>query len=35
MTKNIAQLIEEQENRLKLFDTRDPDVEYARTLGDP
>jgi hypothetical protein len=35
MTRKIAQLIEEQENRSKLFDTRDPDVEAARTLGDP
>jgi hypothetical protein len=35
MTRKIAQFIEEQENRSKLFDTRDPDVKAARTLEDP
>jgi hypothetical protein len=35
MTRRIAQLIEEQENRSKLFHTRDPDVEATRTLEDP
>jgi hypothetical protein len=35
MTRRIAQLIEEQENRSKLFRTRDPDVEATRTLEDP
>jgi hypothetical protein len=35
MTINIAQLIEEHENRSKLFDTRDPDVKATITLGDP
>jgi hypothetical protein len=35
MTRKITQLIEEWENRSNLFDTRDPDVEAARTLGDP
>jgi hypothetical protein len=35
MTRKITQLIEEQKNRSKLFDTRDPDVKDARTLGDP
>jgi hypothetical protein len=34
MTRKITQLIEEQENKSKLFDTRDPDVEAARTLED-
>jgi hypothetical protein len=34
MTRRIAHLIEEQENRSKLFNTRDPDVEAARTLED-
>jgi hypothetical protein len=32
MTRKIAQLIEEKENKSKLFDTRDPDVEAAKTL---
>jgi hypothetical protein len=35
MTRRIAHLIEEQENKLKLFNTRDLDVEVARTLEDP
>jgi hypothetical protein len=35
MTRRIAQLIEEQENKSKLFDTRDLDVKAARTLEDP
>jgi hypothetical protein len=35
MTRRITHLIEEQENRSKLFNTRDPDVEVARTLEDP
>jgi hypothetical protein len=35
MTRRIAHLIEEQENRSKLFNTRDPNVEVARTLEDP
>ena len=34
MTRKIAQLIEEQENRSKLFDTRIPDVKAARELED-
>jgi hypothetical protein len=34
MTRKIAHLIEEQENRSKLFNTRDPDVKAARTLED-
>jgi hypothetical protein len=32
MTRRIAHLIEEQKNRSKLFNTRDPNVEVARTL---
>jgi hypothetical protein len=35
MTRRIAHLIEEQENRSKLFNTSNPDVEAARTLEDP
>jgi hypothetical protein len=35
MTRRITHLIEEQHNRSKLFNTRDPDVEVARTLEDP
>ena len=35
MTRRITHLIEEQKNRSKLFNTRDPDVEVARTLEDP
>jgi hypothetical protein len=34
MTRRITQLIEEQENRSKLFDTRDPDVEAVGTSED-
>jgi hypothetical protein len=34
MTRRIAKLIEEQENKSKLFDTRSPDVKVARTLED-
>ena len=34
MTRRITQLIEEQENRSKLFDTRSLDVKTARTLED-
>jgi hypothetical protein len=34
MTRRITYLIEEHENRLKLLNTRDPDVEVARTLED-
>jgi hypothetical protein len=34
MTRRIAQLIEEQKNRSKLFDTRSPDVKTTRTLED-
>jgi hypothetical protein len=35
MTRRITHLIEEQKNRSKLFNTRDPDVEVARTLEEP
>jgi hypothetical protein len=35
MTRRITHLIEEQKNRSKLFNTRDIDVEVARTLEDP
>ena len=35
MTRRITQLIEEQKNRSKLFKTRYPDVEVARTLENP
>ena len=35
MTRKITHLIEEEKNILKLFSTRDPDVEVARTLEDP
>jgi hypothetical protein len=35
MTRRITHLIEEQKNRSKLFNTRDPDVELARTLEYP
>jgi hypothetical protein len=35
MTRRIAHLIEEQENQLKLFQTKDLDVEVGRILGDP
>jgi hypothetical protein len=34
MTRRIAQLIEEWENKLNIFDTRSPDVKAARTLED-
>ena len=34
MTRRITQLIEEQENKSKLFDTRSPDVKVARELDD-
>jgi hypothetical protein len=34
MTRRIAYLIEEQENRSKIFKTRNPDVEAAKTLED-
>ena len=34
MTRRIVQLIEEQENKLKIFDTRSPDIKTARTLED-
>jgi hypothetical protein len=35
MTRRITHLIKEQKNRLKLFNTRDSDVEVARTLEHP
>ena len=35
MTRRIAHLIEEQENRMNLFKTKDLDVEVGRTLEDP
>jgi hypothetical protein len=35
MTRRIAHLIEEQKNRSKLVNTRDLDVEVARTLKHP
>ena len=35
MTRRITHLIEEQENRMKLFQTRDMYVETRRTLEDP
>jgi hypothetical protein len=34
VTRRIAHLIEEHENKSKLFNTRGPDVEAARTLED-
>jgi hypothetical protein len=34
MARRIAQLIEEQENISKLFDTRDPDVKVVGTSED-
>jgi hypothetical protein len=34
MTRRIMHLIEEQENRSKLLNTRDPDVEATRTPKD-
>jgi hypothetical protein len=33
MTRRIAQLVEEKENKSKLFDTRRPDVKAAKELG--
>jgi hypothetical protein len=35
MTRRIAYLMEEQENKYKLFDTRDLDVEAIRALEEP
>jgi hypothetical protein len=35
MTRRITHLIEEQKNRSKLFNTRYPDAQVARTLDDP
>jgi hypothetical protein len=35
MTRNITQLIKEQENESELFDPRDSDVEAARPLEYP
>jgi hypothetical protein len=35
MTRRIAHLIEEHENRAKLFKTKDWNVEAGRTLEDP
>jgi hypothetical protein len=35
MTRRNAHFIEEQENQVKLFQTRDLDVEFARKLEDP
>jgi hypothetical protein len=35
MTRRITHLIEEQERRMKLFNTSNPDVEAKRTLEDP
>jgi hypothetical protein len=35
MTRRITHLIEEQKNISKLFNSRDLDVEVARTLEDP
>ena len=35
MTRRITHLIEEQTNKLNLFNTKDLDVEVARTLEDP
>jgi hypothetical protein len=35
MTRRIAHLIEEQKNRSKPLNTRNPDVEVARTLEEP
>jgi hypothetical protein len=35
MIRRIAHLIQEQENRSKPFNTRDPDVEVVRTLEEP
>jgi hypothetical protein len=35
MTRRITHLIEEHKNKSNLFNTRDLDVEVARTLEDP
>jgi hypothetical protein len=35
MTRRITHLIAEQENRLKLFNTSNPDIKGSRTLEDP
>ena len=35
MTRRIAHLIEEQKNRSNISNSRDSDVEVARTLEDP
>jgi hypothetical protein len=35
MTRRIAHLIEEKENKSNIFNTRDLDVEVTRTLEDP
>jgi hypothetical protein len=35
MTRRIAHLIEDQENREKLFTTIDLDIKVGRTLEDP
>jgi hypothetical protein len=35
ITRRITHLIEEKKNRLKLSNSRDPNVEVARTLEDP
>ena len=35
MARRITHLIEEQKNRSKLFNTRDPDVKVARKIEDP
>ena len=34
MTRRITQLIEKQENRMKPFDTRCPEVKAAKSLRD-
>ena len=34
MTRRIVQLIEEQENKSNIFDTRSLDVKAAKALGD-
>jgi hypothetical protein len=34
MTKRIMQLIEEHENKSKLFDTTGPDVKATKELGE-
>jgi hypothetical protein len=35
MTRRMAHLIEEQKNKSKLFNTRDPNFKVGRTLEDP